>query len=344
MEILVEEKKIVVIQTAFLGDAILSLPFIQRLSKQYPGYKIDVITIEQDAEIFKASPFVSDVIILDKRNQHRSVFALKRFASEVKNRNYSLLFSLHRSLRTSLLVLFLEIPESYGFDNSTLPFVYKYRVKYDHTKHEAERNLLLVVKNTDSQAELPLLKTDESIKTKIDSFIQKIAKDRKFVAIAPGTVWETKRYPKKQFIEIIKHLVARDYFVFLIGSKSEFELCSRVKKELPKNIENAAGLFSVIESVELLKRCSLLITNDSAPTHLGMCADIPVLTIYCSTVPQFGFYPYNKKSEYVSLEGLFCKPCGIHGYKKCPLQHFKCGNSLQPQIVVEKIDKMLDEK
>ena len=103
----------------------------------------------------------------------------------------------------------------------------------------------------------------------------------------------------------------------------------------------SAGDFSLIYTIELLKNTSLLICNDSAPTHLGMCADIPVLTIYCSTVPQFGFYPYNKKSDFISYDNLFCKPCGIHGFNKCPLDTFDCAKLLLPNLVIEKAEKLL---
>ena len=77
-------------------------------------------------------------------------------------------------------------------------------------------------------------------------------------------------------------------------------------------------------SIALLKHSKILISNDSAPTHLGVCADIPVLTLYCSTVPDFGFYPYNNRSRWLSYADLTCKPCGIHGYEACPLKHFQC--------------------
>ena len=73
-----------------------------------------------------------------------------------------------------------------------------------------------------------------------------------------------------------------------------------------------------------------------------MIADIPTLTIYCSTIPQFGFYPYNKKSDYLSFNELNCKPCGIHGHDKCPINTFDCGYKLMPEMVIEKIAKLLD--
>jgi heptosyltransferase-2 len=76
---------------------------------------------------------------------------------------------------------------------------------------------------------------------------------------------------------------------------------------------------------------------------MGMCSDIPVLTLYCSTTSDFGFYPYNAKSSYLSYDDLFCKPCGIHGYDKCPVNTFDCGYLLKPEIVISKIEKMLND-
>ena len=73
-----------------------------------------------------------------------------------------------------------------------------------------------------------------------------------------------------------------------------------------------------------------------------MCVDIPVLTIYCSTVPQFGFYPYNSKSKYISFSDLECKPCGIHGYSKCPLNTFDCAKLLKPETVLQAAKELIN--
>lgn len=335
-------ERILLIQTAFIGDAILTLPLIQEIKKKYKDHSIDVITIESNKEIFTASPFVDEVIILDKRKKQSSILALKKFADEIKKRNYALLFAPHRSFRTSLLTLFLGIPESYGFNNSAFSFIYKNVITYDHSKHEIERNLSLISNSSEITEELPILKIEDEIKSKIELFFQQFPVNKKIAAIAPGTVWETKRYPEKYLVELIDYLVKKNYSIILIGSKNEIELCNRIKSNFKLGVENNAGRFSILESIEVIKRCDLLITNDSAPTHFGMCADIPVLTIYCSTIPEFGFYPYNKKSRFITLTDLYCKPCGIHGFKKCPLNHFNCGNKLKPSEVIEKIDEMIE--
>ena len=128
-----------------------------------------------------------------------------------------------------------------------------------------------------------------------------------------------------------------NYNIVTVGGVSDRELCDRIIRESGVSANNLAGEYSIPETVEVLKNCDLIISNDSAPAHMGVAAGIKVYTIYCSTVPAFGFYPYGEKDKSIGLDDLRCKPCGIHGYKKCPESHFNCGNNLTPQTVVSKI-------
>ena len=342
MEIL-NQNKIVVVQTAFLGDAVLTLPMLEVLAEKNPAAQIDVVTIPKNVEIFSASPFVNEVIIYDKRLSHRGMKALWFFAKELSKKNYDVIIAPHRSLRTSLLVLFSGIKESVGFSNSSFPLVYKYKVEYKYHQHETERNISLVSDELKSKysALLPKIIYNESIEKKVGDFLSSIDQTKKIIAISPGSVWLTKRYPKEHFITLSRTLIDRNYLILLIGSEAEFSLNEEIKKSQNDNCINVAGKFSVVETVYLLSKCCLLVTNDSAPTHFGMAANIPVVTVYCSTVPDFGFSPYNGKSSIVSLSGLPCKPCGIHGYEACPLAHFDCGQKLLPEQVLNEIESIL---
>ncbi|MCX7610662.1 MAG: glycosyltransferase family 9 protein [Ignavibacterium sp.] len=343
METLINSKRILFIQTAFLGDAILSLPAIESLKKTYSDYKIDVLCIPNTAEVFSSCPFVDEIVVLDKKGKHRSFFKLFNFIKEIRKRNYSRIYSAHRSFRTSIIVLFSEVKETFGFSTASFNYVYNYLVDYTITDHEVKRNLDLVnyPKKIDEWKILPKVIINDQTKSKIKNLIE-FHQDRIKIAIAPGSIWFTKKYPANKFKKIVEVLIERGFIIYLIGSKSDFNLCKSIMPE-NNNVFNFAGEFSVIETVELLKNCNLLISNDSAPTHMAMCADIPVLTIYCSTIPEFGFYPYNKDSDFVSLDGLFCKPCGIHGYKECPLGHFKCANDLNEEIIINKALEILSK-
>ena len=338
-------EKILVIQTAFIGDAILALPMIEKLKEKFPSNGIDVLCIPSTQEIFAASPFVSEVLVMDKKKVHKSVLKLYKFTAELKKCNYVKIFSPHRSFRTSFIVMQSGVRDTYGFSNSSLFHVYKNVIDYKTNIHEVQRNLDLIgyEYSPESWKIIPQVKVEESSRHKIAQFIsEKNIKD-KLIAIAPGSIWETKKYPEENFNEIIRHFVGQSYNVLIIGGELDKELCERLSVGYNGEVFSTAGLFSIIESIELLKRVKLLLTNDSAPTHLAMSADIPVLTIYCSTIPEFGFYPYNNKSSYISFNDLNCKPCGIHGYEKCPISTFDCGYKLDSKIIISKMEELISE-
>ncbi len=337
-------EKILVIQTAFIGDAILTLPMIQKLKELNQDSQIDVIAIPSTKLLFEASPAVSNVIVLDKRGRHKSLFSIWKFAREIRAQNYSKLYSPHRSFRSSLVTLLSEVRETFGFDNSALPHIYKYLAVYRNDFHEVRRNLELIGCKTDENSWK--IKPELSVsKERVESVENFIAEKgiTNFIAIAPGSVWETKKYPEKHFIELIDKMSSRNLHVVLIGSEKDDDLCNRIVSASGQNVFSSAGKFDLIETAELLKRAELLVCNDSAPTHLGMTADIPVLTLYCSTVSSFGFYPYNSRSRFLSFDDLDCKPCGIHGYQECPVKTFECGHNLTPAQVMTVAEQMISK-
>lgn len=336
------EKKILIIQTAFPGDAILTLPFIQELKKKNTGYSIDVLCIPSTIEIFAASPYVSNVISLDKKGKQKSVFDFLRFIKELKANNYEIVYSPHRSVRSALIALNLSAKESYGFENSSLKYAFKNTVKYDYSAHEVKRNLEFV--GGDYSGDKWRIIPEIAIPKDSEIRVKKFLSDnhiKKFITIAPGSVWETKKYPVDYFSKIASHFIESNYQIVLVGGINDKNLCDNIKKDLENNVFMTAGEFSFIDTIELLKSTSLLICNDSAPTHLGVCANIPVLTIYCSTSPRFGFYPYNAKSDYISYDALNCKPCGIHGFNHCPTGTFDCAKLVSPEYVIQKAEIIL---
>ena len=340
-------EKILIIQTAFIGDAILTLPMIQALKKMFLESEIHVVCIPSTKEIFSASPYVNQIIVFDKRNKHKSIFSLKPFAENLKKENYTRIYSPHRSIRTALLILLTGIRETYGFSNSELKHVYKHLIEYNPDHHEVQRNLDLIGYDysVDDWRILPEINVSPDNKSKVDDFINSIGIKNEFICIAPGSAWNTKIYPAEYIEEIIKYTVKNSLFnILLIGGKDDESLCAEIAGKFLQGVYSAAGKFSLVESVEILRRAVLLITNDSAPTHLGMCADVPLITLYCSTVAEFGFYPYNENSSFLSYDDLFCKPCGIHGYEKCPINTFECGYGLKPAVVIKEITDVLNGK
>ncbi len=340
MEVLIKPK-FLVLQTAFLGDAILTLPFIQALKTINPDAVIDVITIPADEPIFLSSPYVNKVFVLEKQGRQKGLLDTIRFARNFARQDYTRLYSLHRSFRSSLISWFTGIPERFGYANSIMSFVYKHRIKYRYDYHEVRRHLaFLDYEDCNINWKIkPEMRVTEEQLSEVETVLSPIAKKIKRIALAPGSVWQTKRYPEEYFLEIIKYFCNKDYNILLLGGANETGLCDRLT--ISDAVHNLAGRLSVVESKLAIESAEILVTNDSASTHIGMAADAKTLTLYCSTTPAIGFFPYNAKSAWLSYDEPGCKPCGIHGYKKCPLGHFNCAHGLPPEEVINKMESML---
>jgi heptosyltransferase II len=341
LEILKKEK-ILVIQTAFLGDAVLTLPSIQRLKEKYPKSHMVIMCIPSTKDLFECSPSIDEFIVYDKRGEQKSLLTFFNILKSIRQQRFLRVYSFHRSFRSSLISFFSKAKFTTGFDKSSFSLLYKKRIKYNADHHEVARNLELIGEDTQNEKWriLPIIKLFSETEQKIKNIVKEI-NAKNIAAIAPGSFWETKIYPQEYFFEIIKFLIEQNFFIVLVGGKDDESLCKEFEDKYPLSSRSLAGKLNVAESIYLLRECKLLITNDSAPTHLGMAANIPTLTIFCSTVPSFGFYPYNKKSEYLSFDYLDCKPCGIHGHRLCPIKTFDCGNKLLPSKVFTKIRLML---
>lgn len=328
-------KRVLIIQTAFLGDVILTLPLVQILKKENPDWQIDFLCIPATSVLFKHNTLVNKLIVFDKRGGD----SFRRIKKEVKN-NYDIVISPHRSARSSLIAFFSKAKTRITFDKTSQSFLYTYKVKYVTGIHEIQRNLSLlkplgIEEEGIVKPEL-FLSSDEV--NAIDKLFSNENKKREddLIALAPGSVWFTKRYPKEKFAEVLKLLNNTTSKIFLIGGEADRELGEYVTaKSDNKNIINTIGKLNVLESAELIRRCRVLLTNDSAPLHIANSVGTKVVSIFGATVPQFGFFPYGKEDVILETEGLKCRPCSIHGGDKCPIGTFVCMHNIKEQTVYE---------
>jgi heptosyltransferase-2 len=89
-----------------------------------------------------------------------------------------------------------------------------------------------------------------------------------------------------------------------------------------------SGKLSLLKSAALMQGAEHNYVNDSGPLHIASAMNASVTAFFCSTVPDFGFGPLSENSTIKQVEGLDCRPCGLHGHKECPKGHFNCGNKM----------------
>ncbi|MGH7598092.1 MAG: lipopolysaccharide heptosyltransferase II [bacterium] len=317
-------KKILIVQTAFIGDVILATPLAEAAQQKFPGCHIDFMVIPAAVNLLEKNPFVHRVLIFDKRGSQRGLMALWKMAARLQQERYDLALVPHRSLRSALLVWLAKVPQRIGFDRSAGACFFTKRVPY-RQKHEVERNLdLLHTLNGTIQTPSPKIIWDEADTQIVDSFCNENIKGRWFCALAPGSVWATKRWPPERFAGLARRLIAETGAqIYLIGGQSDAELCARLAREIGEACINTAGKLTLRQSAALLDRCQILLSNDSAPTHLGVATHCKVITVFGPTVPAFGFAPFGD-SHVVIEKKLPCRPCSSHGGKRCPLGTHAC--------------------
>jgi lipopolysaccharide heptosyltransferase II len=344
-------QRILLFQTAFIGDVILMLPLAQALRRTFPDAWIAAVAIPASAGVLANHPAINEVLVFDKRGAHRGYHGIRSMAGTLRAKAFEVALIPHRSLRSALVCSHAGIPRRVGFDRSAGRFLLTERVRYDAGAHEITRDLALAAPLgvTPETRELPSLYPGASDVALVDALLQdwrrRGGSGGKFVAVAPGSVWNTKRWPAERFTAVIGGLASRGCSVVLLGGREDAPLCSEISRTVgEKNVLNAAGRLSLLQSAELIRRCSVTLSNDSAPMHMAVAMRVPVVAIFGATVPAFGFAPTGPNDVVLETLGLSCRPCGIHGGKRCPVGTFECMLAIEPDRVLDRILTRLDNR
>lgn len=311
-------QKILIIQTAFLGDVILATAILEKLHIQFPAAQLSLLVKKGNESLFKNHPFISRVWAWDKKHKLKSGW---RILTQIRKERFDLVVNLHRFASSGLFTLFSKSKITVGFSKN--PFSRWFTYKYPHEigiKHEIERNQVLIESFTDSIPEKPKLYPS----SEDNEFIKKYT-TQSYLCIAPNSIWFTKQFPLSKWIEFINKIPS-SFSIYLLGSADDYHLNEEIKKGSTHSpIENLAGKLNILQSAALMKNAFMNYVNDSAPLHIASAMNAPVCAIYCSTVPSFGFGPLSDKKYIVETkEILTCRPCGLHGHAQCPEGHFLC--------------------
>jgi len=318
-------KKILVIQTAFTGDAVLATALIEKLHRFFPEAQIDFLVRKGNEGLVTDHPFLNEALVWNKKeNKFKNLLILLK---KIREKKYDKVINLQRFASTGLLTAFSGAKEKIGFDKNPFSFLFTKKILHHFTKemHEVERNNKLIENFTDDSFTKPRLYPSSKNEDEIKSFTQ-----QPYVCMMPASVWFTKQYPMEKWLDLIDHFPG-EYNIYLLGGKEDTLLCESIQeKAMNKNIEVLAGKLNFLSSAALMKGAKMNYTNDSAPLHFASATDAPVTAIFCSTVPAFGFYPISSKSFIIETDiKLSCKPCSLHGLKACPLEHFKCAYTIE---------------
>jgi len=314
--------RILLIQTAFIGDVVLATALIEKLGSSFPETKIDFLLRKGNEGLLMNNPYINEVIIWDKKNNKTR--GLLKILSKIRDTRYDKVINMQRFFSTGLLTAFSGAKETRGFNKNPLSFLFSKSLPHitnlNHPLHETERNQSLISDFTDNITSKPKLYPSAADETSADMY-----RNTPYVTMTPSSVWFTKKFPAEKWIELINNFNPK-YSIYLLGGKDNVKENEAILAGVKNNkAQSLAGRMNFLQSVALMKTAVMNYVNDSAPLHFCSAVNAPVTAIFCSTVPAFGFYPLSDISFIVETEEkLPCRPCGLHGRKVCPEGHFKC--------------------
>ena len=328
-----------VIQTAFLGDVVLTTPLLAALGAQHGP--VDVVTTPAAAPLLETHPAVRRVVPYDKRGRDRGWAGLRGLAHRLRAEGYERAYLPHRSLRTAALALLARVPARIGFHDGW-PFLYTEVRRRPADGHEVDRLLALAQQPAAAYAPKLYPTPDDERAAAVLLAAAGIAEAGPFVAVAPGSIWGSKRWP--YYGELARRLTAHTPVVVVGGAED-----AGLGEEIVRAVEGGQGRSTAIsvcgkltlrQSAALIARAGVLVTNDSAPLHIATAMGTPIVAVFGPTLPEFGFGPIGSGDMALGVAGLDCRPCSRHGPPRCPLGHHRCMRDLQPDVVAAAIEEI----
>ena len=331
-------EKVLIIQTAFIGDVVLATPLIEALHTTFPNARIDFLLRKGNEGLLLNHPFLNKVLIWNKKEQKTQ--NLLKIISQVREEKYDAVFNAQRFFSSGLITARSGAKYTVGFDKNPLSFTFTKKVTHhiseEGTLHETERNLQLLEDFIEQPTAKMKLYPQQADFDKVADY-----KKETYLVIAASSVWFTKQYPVNKWVEFLIALNNK-YKIYFIGGPDDLAQADEIiRKSKAANCVNLCGQLNMLESAALMQDAKMNYVNDSAPMHFASAVNAPTTAIFCSTVPAFGFGPTSEERHIVEVEEkLSCRPCGLHGKKACPVGHYDCAI----KIKTEQLTKVLENK
>jgi heptosyltransferase-2 len=323
-----EIKHILVIRLSSLGDILLTTPLLRALKNKFSGCEISFLCRKEYITSVENNPNITNCFSLETGINEEEI------SQKIQNFNFDLIIDLQNNYRSKGILKNIKVP-LYKFKKPTIKKFLLVNFKLNLFKQYLSIPELYA-------KSIPGLELDnEGIELyPPDSYKSSLLPGEKYIGFIPGSKHFTKRWPDEYFTQLGKLLNKYGYTIVVFGGKDDSEICARIASQITKakNLCNDNDLYQIAVD---MKRCSLIVGNDSGLMHAASSIFIPLIVLFGSSVEEFGFAPYKRESIVLQNDAVKCRPCSHFGKNECPKSHFKCMIDLTPNLVFEKIKKVL---
>jgi heptosyltransferase-2 len=318
--------KVLVVQTAYLGDTVFSSALVAALARRWPEARLELCVAPRGRDVALAMPAVSEVHVFDKRGSARGLSGLRRMAAVLREREFDLAVLPHRFLRTALLARLAGIPRRVGFSGMPASLLYTERVA-SQARGFLEREGDLARHLGAATGPMLLRPRPEWLDAARSALGAAVREP--LAAICLGSEWETKIWPDTHMTQLVRTLRERGFRPVLLGGPRE--------RASAQAVGAAGGCIDTTgnpigEALAILSFCALAVGGDTGLVHAARALGIPTVALFGPTTPLV--HDFGPREQAVSLN-LSCSPCSVHGSRRCPLGHHRCLRDLEPGLVAD---------
>ena len=303
-----EPRRILIIKPSALGDIILALPALSALKRSFPEAKISWFVRPEFAPLITGHPFISDIILFDRKQLSKwwcspdSFKSLWSLIKQLRAGKFDLVFDFQGLFRTGFFSWVTGSKRRFGMAGARelAHLFYTDKISQDASSiHLVDYYLKMVVAAGAKQGEAEFkLPEDAGAAEKIDKLLKSQGVNGKYAVIVPGAAQPNKRWPIERFAELAGKIGERfGLSIVATGSQGEREYIEAIGKR----VINLAGKTSVRELIPLMKRASLVVSNDTGPGHIAAALGVPIVMIFGPTNPA-RVCPYKRPECVVAIE------------------------------------------
>lgn len=321
--------KILVLRFSSIGDIVLTTPVLRCLKKQL-GAELHFLTKRAFAPLLTPNPYLDRVFSFEKE--------VTEVLPALRQERYDWVIDLHHNLRSWRVKGALGRPAR-AFDKLNVEKWLLVNTGIDRLPdvHIVHRYLAAV-------AHLGVRYDGAGL----DFFIPPEAEvdvsslsaglfTGQYIAFVIGATHATKRMPPAKIAEVCRIL---DGPVVLLGGPSEVAAGAQIAAAAGPHVVDACGKLSLLQSASMVRQAAKVITHDTGLMHVAAAFGKEMVSLWGSTVPKFGMYPFyaeglgaSGRDTILEIKDLRCRPCSKIGFDRCPRGHFRCMNDLAPEAI-----------
>ena len=280
-------KNILIVRTDRIGDLVLTTPVISALRQAYPHAKLSIMVSPAASPIVEGNPSLEEVIVFDPKQTHRGFFRLLKFIRQLKKINFDLALVFHTKKITNSICFLAGIPQRVGYKNKKFGFLLTHGIKDtrpEGRQHEIQY-CLDVLRHIGIPVEDPQMVVAISLESEqwVERFLREnlITEFTPLIAVHPDASCISKKWPAQNFAELI-NLIHQHHpsKILLIGGDTTRAISSQIMPLLEEPVIDLSGKITLSQLSSLLRRCQVVISNDSGPVHVARAVGTPVISIF----------------------------------------------------------------